>query len=655
MHFKTNLIWAIAIIVMAWTIKPASAETFHVPGDYPTIQVAINATADYRDEIVIAPGTYNESLLLISKSITIRSSHGPEVTAIDADGLGLPVAVILLGSTDGPNFDGLTIRNGWAEYGGGVHVGQSSPTFSNCVFEFNTAVRSGGAIFAEDEARLFMVGCTFVENHALNTKGGAIAFWSSFATIVGSHFESNTSWSGGGAISTHSGRGLHVVDSVFRENHVRQPQWASMGGAIDAYTTNSTIVGSSFVGNSSQGHGGAIANINGSRSLIDDCEFRNNSSVGRAGALYINSESDTDISGCTFEGNSVRSDGDKYDGGGAIWAEIRCVVNIEDTDFIRNTSDEAGGAVVFGHKLDALVRNCRFEENESTHDGGALYVTPSALRFRVENGMFTRNISTNEGTGGAISTNAPDGVITNSTIVGNVPNAIYSAGGFTPQYTNCVVWDNGETPVFFDPSSIPVLTYCNVQHGFSGEGNIDIYPMFVRFGLDESVDPDLRLAPGSPCIDAGDNSSVPPELITDLDGNPRLVDDAGMPDIGNGTSPLVDIGAFEFQVSTGMVITTSHHPLPARSVVDVTIRNGRPNDEAYLAYSVSGIGRKRVPSLNVVLDLANPKLAAPPLVTDANGFGVWQLSIPDSGAGRPVWMQSAQFELTTNVLETAVQ
>ena len=58
---------------------------------------------------------------------------------------------------------------------------------------------------------------------------------------------------------------------------------------------------------------------------------------------------------------------------------------------------------------------------------------------------------------------------------------------------------------------------------------------------------DVRLRPGSPCIDAGDNTAVPGDITTDLDGNPRFVDDPDTPDSGNGDPPIVDMGAYEFQ------------------------------------------------------------------------------------------------------------
>jgi hypothetical protein len=50
---------------------------------------------------------------------------------------------------------------------------------------------------------------------------------------------------------------------------------------------------------------------------------------------------------------------------------------------------------------------------------------------------------------------------------------------------------------------------------------------------------------GSPCIDAGDNSAVPVDLVTDIQGWDRFLDDPHAADTGAGTSPIVDMGAYE--------------------------------------------------------------------------------------------------------------
>ena len=71
----------------------------------------------------------------------------------------------------------------------------------------------------------------------------------------------------------------------------------------------------------------------------------------------------------------------------------------------------------------------------------------------------------------------------------------------------------------------------------------------------------LRLLPGSPCIDAGDNSAVPAGEPKDLDGNPRVVDGDGDVKPWTGVAETVDMGAYEyagFPTVTGLTSLRQH-------------------------------------------------------------------------------------------------
>jgi hypothetical protein len=173
--------------------------------------------------------------------------------------------------------------------------------------------------------------------------------------------------------------------------------------------------------------------------------------------------------------------------------------------------------------------------------------------------------------GGIFSVGGP---ITNCTFSGNLADAY---GGGICIYdgdlsiTNCILLgDTAKT----DGNEIALVTlfgspkvgvsYCDVNGGQAnvyvgpncvlnwGPGNIDADPCFVGNG-------NYRLLSGSPCIDAGDNNSVSPDY-TDLDGDgntteptpldlddfPRFIDDLCTTNTGNGTPPIVDMGAYEF-------------------------------------------------------------------------------------------------------------
>ncbi len=77
------------IVVAALAFSSAQADIINVgPGD--SIQDAIVAAMD-GDEIVVAPGTYFETIDFFGKAIWLHSSDGAEVTTIDGTGLSTSI------------------------------------------------------------------------------------------------------------------------------------------------------------------------------------------------------------------------------------------------------------------------------------------------------------------------------------------------------------------------------------------------------------------------------------------------------------------------------------------------------------------------------------------------------------------------------------
>lgn len=94
---------SVPLFAFAFFLGPQGAtraDTILVPKDYPTIQQAIDAAVD-GDEIIVAPGTYREAINLLGKAIHLHSSDGPDVTTIDAAGLGTSVVTCAAG--EGPD------------------------------------------------------------------------------------------------------------------------------------------------------------------------------------------------------------------------------------------------------------------------------------------------------------------------------------------------------------------------------------------------------------------------------------------------------------------------------------------------------------------------------------------------------------------------
>lgn len=350
------------------------------------------------------------------------------------------------------------------------------------------------------------------------------------------------------------------------------------GGGMHNDGTSPTVRQCIFQGNelvaSCSSRGAGMFNRNASPTIID-CAFLDNVgtggacggiSTGRGGGMY-NEESPATLVRCTFTNNRTEA------AGGAAGGGIRQVGGdavLIDCTFLGNTAAEfepignafGGGMAVSG--ASPLLVNCRFEDNQAGLGGGLSVIGGSP---RVVNGVFLNNrTDPGAGLGGAIFYAENDLELVNCTLVGNEANV---SGGAMHSWdrgelsdatlANCVVWDSSPEP-FGGP--LPSATYSNIEGGWPGAGNIAAEPMFV-----DRPSGDLRLAAGSPGIDAGHNWAVPVDALdydddgetdelfpVDLSGAPRFGGDEIDFDSGCGVPVVVDMGAFEYQLDTTPIL-----------------------------------------------------------------------------------------------------
>lgn len=196
--------------------------------------------------------------------------------------------------------------------------------------------------------------------------------------------------------------------------------------------------------------------------------------------------------------------------------------------------DSCGGAI-FCYASNPTITNCKITNNTGDK-GGAIYCLESYPI--ISNTLIANNSSLgNAPQCGGICTEgwgAPE--IINCTIVNNMPGGIFTASGDGIDMTNTIVWGNERYQIQTD-ESVPVVSFCNVQGGYTGEGNIDADPCFFDPSLGVGTEYDgasanWTLHSSSPCINSGVEGYL---TETDLAGSPRIYSD------------LVDMGAYENQ------------------------------------------------------------------------------------------------------------
>ncbi len=187
------------IVVLVVLLFPciALAETLHVPADYATIQGCIDAAVSGADQCLVAPGTYNETINFLGKAVRLRSSHGADVTSIDATGIGGSVVSCTSGEGRDTILEGFTVTGGFGISsklhegfaGGGMDNYHSSPTVTDCVFRDNTAIDGGGMLNSSANPRV--ARCVFIDNYAFNRGAGMANYGDASPSLLECVFRGN--------------------------------------------------------------------------------------------------------------------------------------------------------------------------------------------------------------------------------------------------------------------------------------------------------------------------------------------------------------------------------------------------------------------------------------------------------------------------------
>jgi len=163
----------------------------HVPEEFPTIQLAIDSTR-HGDEVLVAPGTYHESINFHGKNITVRSTHGPQVTTI-TNHRTANLVTFDHGENSRAVLDGFLLRGGWMAV---LCVG-SGPTISRniCldqnVWNWSAIGLCGSLIVVNDptgdprySAIIGPAPAVIVNNTITHSANGGISTFSSVPPVI---------------------------------------------------------------------------------------------------------------------------------------------------------------------------------------------------------------------------------------------------------------------------------------------------------------------------------------------------------------------------------------------------------------------------------------------------------------------------------------
>ena len=450
------------VLLLAATGAAHAQTTWYVdasapgPGDgspgnpYRHIQYAIEQpTTLSHDVLLCAPGTYEERVDYLGKSLAIRSSGGSAVTTILVPPPPAETRAVAVrnGEGDGTLLEGFTLTGDGSvpaqDWGVGVQLVGSVLELRDVVIDAVGDEQSGlfVGLYATN-ATLTASDCVIRNNKAfsyfapaMGLEGGVVA------TFARCTFADNYGFQGSGAWV--QGSTVEFADCIFRNN------WSQneVAGALYADQAVLTLRGCELSFNRTlEGYRGGAIFATASGLVIEDCLFEGNE-ADRGGALFVTASTSGTIRGSTFVANVATQDfGYGIGNGGAIYAESPLAV--ERCVFVGNqalgdyTQTEGRGGAIYAP---ANVLHCSFDGNFAAQEGSALFSS---------------------------------GTVTDS-IVWGLPEPI----------------DGGAT-----------VTWSDVEGGYSGTGNIDQDPLFV-----DAAAGDLRLRTGSPCIDAGDPAGPPDE------------------------------------------------------------------------------------------------------------------------------------------------
>lgn len=400
-----RLITLLVLVVITMPFN-ASADILNVPGDYPTIQEAIN-NAIHGDTVLVDSGTYEEVLNFSGKDIMVKSANGPEVTIIDAEHFSSS-SVVTFQSNESSQavLEGFTLINGtgtlheyepgsWALCGGGIFIVNASPTIIGNIICNNHSEYHGAGLFIQDAVNPVIKQNRIRNNSADGNGGGIFGVGVSSLVIEENEILQNTSESYGGIMCIE-------CNLVLSENMISENESKSCSGVFVVNCQSIEIVNNEILKNSSEFAVGGI------KCTESTGNISNNTISGNTGGGIHNYWSTLDIIENVISENTIGGGIDIHPNSQALIKGNIITGNHGDTD-------RAGGINTWGDTTE-ILHNIIYA-NTADYRGGGIRATNSGL---IEGNYIVDNVCSGEG-GGIWFQGSYNGqaAVKNNTIRGN--------------------------------------------------------------------------------------------------------------------------------------------------------------------------------------------------------------------------------------------
>ena len=463
-------------------------------------QAILDANASPGADVVdvTAAGTVNllSALPTISEAVTIQ---GPGANLFRVDGQDV-YRVFDIGTVPVTMTD-LTVQRGnvtgVSANGAGIRSG-GNLVLTRVEILSNTAQSHGGGVQVTGD--LTLTDSLFQNNHSTNGIAGGLRS-SGTTNISGTNFVGNSSQGDGGAAFL-LGQIIVISDGLFQENHCHSG--SCDGGGLFSFS-HTTLNNTQFLSNTAQDAGGG-ASAPGVL-ILTNGSFQNNQSVfGSGGGLYA--QDIATIQGTQFLSNTARSRG------GGLYMLGAVTVTAAVFDGNQSTIATGGGLHAFGM---ANVSATQFRRNVAVEGGGLYHGFEDG---RVINSLFAGNQATND-TGAAILLASTGTVaVVHVTIAGEsvaggpAIEVLTGTVGITNTIlTSHTIGINNSGAIVTQDYNLFFGNGTDAQGAIAGGANsVTGNPRFI-----DPPHGDYHLGQGSAAIDAGSNAAI----MTDFDGDGR--------------------------------------------------------------------------------------------------------------------------------------